>query len=362
MKYLSLLLIFIFSISCVINDESINIEPKTNSYNNTKRGYTIVVDEFDIKDFEVLKKQNVNLVRCMLFRTWTSNNKQDLTLYQKWLNKELNKLDLIVEKAKEYNIKVIIDLHTIPGELYQDGSNRLFYEKQYAEYYVNVWQQIASRYGENSIVYAFELFNEPVELNTNKTVFYNHIELQTQAAKAIRKIDSKTPIIFSSNLWNGPEPFFETPISEISNVIYSVHFYYDMSYTHQGIDGFSQDIKSYPKKYGIWAFDKNEMIKKLEKVRQFQIDNNAKIFVGEFSVVRWAEGSSEWLEDAISIFENYGWDWTYHSWCNYHNNNDVTSLWSLEAKDGSWGNYDTEISEVPTNRKKIVLKAFEKNK
>lgn len=362
MKNLSLLLLLIFSVSCDSNDKPISSGTSINYSTTESRGYTIVVSEFEVQDFDILEKQNVNLIRCMLYRTWTLNEKQDLDLYQKWLNKELHKLDSIVEKAKEHNIKVIIDLHTMPGEIYEDGSNRLFYEKQYAEYYVNVWQQIASRYGENSILYAFELFNEPVELNTNKTVFYNHIELQTQAAKAIRKIDSKTPIIFSSNLWNGPEPFFETPIDEISNVIYSVHFYYDMSYTHQGINGFSQDISSYPREYGIWVFDKNEMIKKLEKVRQFQIDNNAKIFVGEFSVVRWAEGSSQWLEDAISVFENYGWDWTYHAWCNYHNNNNVTSVWSLEVKDGSWGNYDTEISEVPTNRKKIVLKAFEKNK
>lgn len=332
-----------------------------NDNNVLNRGYTIVVNEFEIKDFKILKEQNVNLVRCMLYRTYTLKNRQDLKFYQLWLDKELNKLDTLLEEAKKYNIKIIIDLHTLPGELLDDGSNRLFYEQQYADYFIKVWKQIANRYKENTMLYGFELFNEPVEMNSNMKALYNCIEIQSLAARAIREIDFVTPIIFSSNLWNAPEPFFEVPITEFDNIIYSVHFYQDMLYTHQGIDGFSKDTYKYPGVIGLWNFDKNTMIKTLKKVRQFQIDNDVKIYVGEFSVVRWAEGGDKWLEDAISIFENYGWDWTYHAWCNYHNNTNVSTLWSLEAENGSWGSYNTVLSEINTDRKKVVLNTFKKN-
>ena len=35
--------------------------------------------------------------------------------------------------------------------------------------------------------------------------------------------------------------------------------------------------------------------------------------MGEFSAVAWAPGAADWLRDAISLFEEYGWDWTYHA-------------------------------------------------
>ena len=33
----------------------------------------------------------------------------------------------------------------------------------------------------------------------------------------------------------------------------------------------------------------------------------------EFSAVAWAPGADQYLRDCISIFEEYGWDWTYHA-------------------------------------------------
>jgi hypothetical protein len=35
--------------------------------------------------------------------------------------------------------------------------------------------------------------------------------------------------------------------------------------------------------------------------------------VGEFSACIYAPGAGQYLRDCISIFEEYGWDWSYHS-------------------------------------------------
>ena len=48
-------------------------------------------------------------------------------------------------------------------------------------------------------------------------------------------------------------------------------------------------------------------------MRQFQLRHGAKIYVGEFSAVAWAEGADIWLRDILSVFGEYGWDWTYHA-------------------------------------------------
>ena len=32
-----------------------------------------------------------------------------------------------------------------------------------------------------------------------------------------------------------------------------------------------------------------------------------------FSAACWAPDAGKYLKDAISVFEEYGWDWTYHA-------------------------------------------------
>ena len=51
----------------------------------------------------------------------------------------------------------------------------------------------------------------------------------------------------------------------------------------------------------------------LKPVRDFQLKHGARIYVGEFSAVAWAPGAEKYLEDCIALFEEYGWDWTYHA-------------------------------------------------
>ena len=38
------------------------------------------------------------------------------------------------------------------------------------------------------------------------------------------------------------------------------------------------------------------------------------MFVGEFSAIAWAPNAEGYIRDCISIFEELGWDWTYHAY------------------------------------------------
>lgn len=86
-------------------------------------------------------------------------------------------------------------------------------------------------------------------------------------------------------------------------------------------------------------------------MRDFQLKYGARIYVGEFSAVRWAPGADRYLEDCISIFEEYGWDWSYHAFREW-------SGWSVEHSEDSrvTGRVDGE-----TARKKVLLKYFKRN-
>lgn len=58
-------------------------------------------------------------------------------------------------------------------------------------------------------------------------------------------------------------------------------------------------------------------------MRAFERKHDAKIYVGEFSAIAWAEGADRYLRDCISVFEEYGWDWSYHAFREFQG-------WSVE--------------------------------
>ena len=88
-------------------------------------------------------------------------------------------------------------------------------------------------------------------------------------------------------------------------------------------------------------------------VLEFQQKYDVPIYVGEFSAIRWAPENSayRYLNDVIEIFEEYGWDWTYHAFREW-------SGWSVEhTEDRSNNSPATE----PTERELLLRRYFKKN-
>ena len=138
----------------------------------------------------------------------------------------------------------------------------------------------------------------------------------------------------------------------MDNVIYQVHMYHPGQFTHQfvgnsyGEQG-KRDFVRYPGKMGSEYWDKEMIRKRLQAVRDFQKRHNARIFVGEFSAILWAPGAADYLRDCIEIFEEYGWDWTYHAFREWDG-------WSLELE-GTPGNIRPSANN---DRKEVMLKGF----
>jgi len=87
---------------------------------------------------------------------------------------------------------------------------------------------------------------------------------------------------------------------------------------------------------------------------EFQQAYNVHIYVGEFSVIRWAPGDSgyQYLRDVIDLFEEYGWDWSYHAFREWDG-------WSVEhGPDRS----DRKPTDRPTARMKLLLDWFAMNR
>ena len=98
-------------------------------------------------------------------------------------------------------------------------------------------------------------------------------------------------------------------------------------------------------------WNREQLRRVLEPVREFQLAYNVHIYVGEFSAIRWAPGSVDYLRDCIELFEEYGWDWSFHSYREWHG-------WSVEHGDDR--NNVQPVKET-TARHQLLRDWFQKN-
>ncbi len=298
--------------------------------------------------FRILKQWNVNLLRMQMIRNWNKiNTDQDLDEYNRWLDGRLNQIEEAADLAGKYGIRIVIDLHSPPGGKTALNHMRMFNEKKYADAFLDCWRRIATRFKDNPAIYAYNLLNEPVQAVPAPFDYWN---LQRMAAETVRKIDPDTMIMVESNESSRPESFAYLSPLKMDNVIYQFHMYMPLTYTHQRLRTEGPPV-DYPGMIDGEMWNRDKMRETLQPVRDFQLRHNAKIYVGEFSAIAWAPGAERYLQDCIDIFEEYGWDWSYHAFREWGG-------WSVEHE----GTGPDDIRPVgDTKRKQVLLKAFRKN-
>ena len=58
----------------------------------------------------------------------------------------------------------------------------------------------------------------------------------------------------------------------------------------------------------------------MDVVRVFQKRHCVPIYVAEIGLVRWGEGSEQYITDLVHLFDEFGWSWSYfcigcwHGW------------------------------------------------
>lgn len=302
-------------------------------------------------DFATLGRWGANLVRFQMPvgwrkpRHWESNDDYDAYIG--------HCLDVLQEKvlawADAHGQKVVLDLHATPGSRTEDMESRVFLEQRYADHFVETWRRIAERFKGDRRLYGYDLMNEPL-LNgegANRRV----VDLQLEAARAIRAVDPEATIIVEVNNWDGPGAFRDLEALPLGNVIYQVHCYHPMPFTHQGVStGNRERLNVWPDPEKGW--DMEFLRTNLAPVRDFQLRTGARIYVGEFSAVAWAPGAENYLRDCIRLFEEYGWDWSYHAFREWDG-------WSVEKTwTGRDGDRDLFEPSEDNPRKRALLDGF----
>jgi hypothetical protein len=295
-----------------------------------------------------------NLVRLQI--NWTPMRPaeewaRDLDALDEWLEGILPEVDNSLDLCEKYRLMVVLDFHTPPGGRIEGGVCPLFTEPDAQDKLVEIWQRLARRYKDRKCIYAYDLLNEPVEPAPGPGVV-TWPELFTRVTEAIREIDPGKAVVFEPGPWGGCAGFDSIGALDLDNVIYSFHMYQPHQFTHQGVHG-SETGVSYPGEISGMRWDKERLREAMRPAIDFQEEFNVQIYVGEFSAIRWAPGDSayEYLRDCIDLFEEYGWDWSYHAYREWPG-------WSVEhGPDPD----DWSPTAEPTKGKTLLLDWFAKN-
>ena len=317
------------------------------------RGVMSPVRDMTEDDFVTLREWGVKLLRYQMNRNWgVKNADRDLDDYDKWLGGKLDHLEFFVlPTAVRYGMKVVIDLHVPPCGKGEGDEMNMFYEPKYAKHFVRCWMRIAKRFRGNAAVYGYDLINEPKQTRPPAKGM-DCWTLQRKTAERIRTIDPDTPIIVEANLAASPYAMPSKPF-DLKDIIYQVHVYIPVEYTHQRVFANQHNMPmKWPDPSRGWGRDFCIRDRVLKPVRDFQLKYGARIYVGEFSAVCWAEGADRYLSDCIDLFEEFGWDWTYHAFREWEG-------WSVEH-DGPDARHFAPSADNP--RKRVLLGRLKMNK
>lgn len=358
----------VFDLSTLVLDNQKDIFPPVNQsyravYSESvrsrprMRGVMLPIGPCTEDDFRTLHEWGATLARYQMTRSFSKiGANRDLKDYDNWLEGKLNHLERdVLPWAAKYGVKIVVDLHCTPGGRIEGGDFAVFHEPEYANHFIDCWRRIAKRFKGRREIYGFDLVNEPYQRTLPVTCDY--LSLQKQAAEVVRAIDPETPIIIESNMSDNPQTFAYLSPLDIDNVIYEVHMYKPVEFTHQQLPWaatWAGEIGkcAWPDVSRGWNMD--FIRKRLAPVREFERKHGAKIYVGEFSAVSVAEGADKYIAECIALFEEYGWDWTYHAFRE-------AKTWSVEHEPEDWEKQIFKISH-DNPRRRALLDGFRQHK
>lgn len=269
----------------------------------TKYRGAVVPPLSDPSNYTSLLEHSANILRYEIVDGTGQSGNWDAAQWKAFIRANLDGLDSIVLPLLTTQ-KVVIDIHCPPGGMI--GPNMLlFSSKPWGRIaLLSMWEEIAERYKYNDKVLVYGILNEPG--GTHKQV----ASLMLDAVNTIRGVDKHKRIAVTTPHCN-PLHYGRMPVLPGNRIWYESHMYHPIKITGQGIDGAPAGL-SYPSQ----KWNKKKLMQILKPQREFQVRNNTRMYVGEFSISKFADTQSRlnYLGDLIAIFHSYGWHWSYHAW------------------------------------------------
>ena len=242
-------------------------------------------------------------------------------------------IDLCINWCKKYELNVVLDLHKAPGYTFDDleYSKDFFKDEDLQKLFLDIWDKLSKRYAVYSDMMMFEMLNEV----TSFEVIDEWNDLALKCIKVIRKNAPFVKILYGGVGYSSVLAVKYIPKPYDRNIVYNVHCYEPMAFTHQGaywVDKMPENFKiSYPVdeiRYrqicdivpalregnlkgcdNALAMLKHDFFKTLFKEAvNYAKKNNVALYCGEYGVIDRADVCStlNWMKDIHEAFEYYG--------------------------------------------------------
>ena len=178
-------------------------------------------------DLRAIRKLGFNSVRVPF--NWRLFAFEDQT--DAWTDTGFAYLDRVIGWCRDEGLWVILDMHCAPGG--QTGDNIddswgypfLFDSPEEQARTAHIWQRIAERYREETIVLGYDLLNEPIPHFVDRDRLNPLLEpLYRKIVAAIRTVDSNHLIILGGAQWDTNFGVFGPPFD--SKLMYTFHKYW----------------------------------------------------------------------------------------------------------------------------------------
>lgn len=297
---------------------------------HTDKHYQTFITEEDIK---TIAKNNYDHIRLPIDYNLLQDANGD------FISEHFCYIDSCIAWCQTYHLNMVLDLHKTAGYSFDKGekeSGNFFFNEKDIQQFLNLWEELAKRYGKYQDFLAFELLNEVVEEKDNEP----WMKIAKRAVERIRPFAPTIKILLGS-YWNNSvmtvksiaEPFDE-------HIVYTFHCYEPLIFTHQNAHWMPEIIGHFtkyplskeeyvratdgfvgPYHYTDWAicengFDTQYYENLFEEAIHVAEKRNVLLYCGEYGVIDQADPVSReaWLSDVRHVFQKYGIGnavWTY---------------------------------------------------
>lgn len=352
---------------CTGQQAAAKVMDETTPSNEPYRGFTVVNLDPDLLN-DAATKWHANLVRYMMKPHFQGQAYCHCSDAEAWSNM-LRDLPAELDTAKKLHMVVVLAMFQFPTLHYprsKDEVSAFWDDENNLKAMTQAWTQIAEICADRNQVIWFDLLNEPLNWNDMPGYPRKWPVWAQSLIDSIRQIDQNHQIVIEPGPGGMASGFKNFPKLKGEGLIYSFHQYQPQIYTMQGIQNTTgTDLAhAFMPREVPWPFsspmpggaswDRERLAASMQPAVDFQKRYGVRMYVGEFSVARWAPNAADWLTDNLKIFEQHGWDWSYHAFRE-------DKIWSLEHSNDKQDPKDLKNTGQSTDRGQVLLNYLSRN-
>lgn len=310
-----------------------------------------------------LKSCKVNFVRIQI-KVPVRAKAEKISVHEAF-TRELQWADSIMVECKKNKMTSLLafnhlvfdtlDLVTDKSEKFWDGNTYLNRVYLYLDTIASYFKSKGTEFS------AYEIIGEPAIAATESQKGRRPDRLEEfykRALSIIRKHDSERFFLVTPGPWGRPSSYKDFAGFNLndSRIIYGAHMYMPHEYTHQGVHG-RKTGKNYPGFFESSYFDRKRIEQLFNLIMQFSNQhNNAPVYIGEFSVARWADQTDQYLADVIQTAEACRFSWSYFTY------KSGFEMWDPFYDAPDPGQRQLKYTGDKSSTWQLLLKSFSKNR